>query len=277
MKNYKILGFIIGCHSCAACYIVNGEIIANIEEERLVRIKTHIDFENDFERYPVQSIENLIQRHGMELGQIDYFTSFLPLKTAIEIFRATYNFDIPEHKYIQIDHHEAHSILSYYMSGFQDDTLVFCCDASGGENRYSSKTYVGTKGKLHFIDGINLKHRSFGHFYACLTELIGFKRLKDEGKVVGLSGHGTIWNDLYFAWQDVLQVIGTKTNEDNHIHECGEIYLDMYKKYFSLIGSKYWKTKSAIEDIAYAGNYYLSNGLLNLYKIFMQRHRILKK
>jgi predicted NodU family carbamoyl transferase len=31
---------------------------------------------------------------------------------------------------------------------------------------------------------------SIGMYYCALTELLGFKRLKDEGKIVGLAGHG---------------------------------------------------------------------------------------
>ena len=264
MKNYKILGFIVGAHSCGACYVVDGKIVANIEEERLTRIKGYVDFENDFERYPVKSIDHLINRFGLNLNEIDYFTSFLPKNIGIDIFRAMYNFHIPESKYIHIDHHEAHSILSYYMSGFQEDTLVFCADASGGVNYYSSKTYLGSNGKLHYLDGLNLKHRSLGHYYACLTELVGFKRLKDEGKVVGLSGHGKFWPELYNAWSDVLRIEGTKTNEDNHPVESGEIYLDMYKKYFEFVGSKYWKNKGAIEDIAHTGQVLFEHRVIEL-------------
>jgi len=264
MKNYKILGFIMGAHSCGACYIVDGKIVANIEEERLTRIKGYVDFENDFERYPVKSIDHLINRFGLNLNEIDYFTSFLPKNLGIDIFRAMYNFHIPESKYIHIDHHEAHSILSYYMSGFQDDTLVFCADASGGVNYYSSKTYLGSNGKLHYLDGLNLKHRSLGHYYACLTEFVGFKRLKDEGKIVGLSGHGKFWPELYNAWSDVLTIEGTKTNEDNHPVESGEIYLDMYKKYFEFVGSKYWKNKGAIEDITYTGQVLFEDRVIEL-------------
>jgi carbamoyltransferase len=264
MKNYKILGFIVGAHSCGACYVVDGKIVANIEEERLTRIKGYVDFENDFERYPVKSIDHLINRFGLNLNEIDYFTSFLPKNIGIDIFRAMYNFHIPESKYIHIDHHEAHSILSYYMSGFQEDTLVFCADASGGVNYYSSKSYLGSNGKLHYLDGLNLKHRSLGHYYACLTELVGFKRLKDEGKVVGLSGHGKFWPELYNAWSDVLRIEGTKTNEDNHPVESGEIYLDMYKKYFEFVGSKYWKNKGAIEDIAHTGQVLFEHRVIEL-------------
>ena len=277
MKSYKILGFIVGAHSCGACYMVDGKIIANIEEERLTRIKGHVDFENDFERYPVRSIQHLIERYGMDLSQIDYFTSFLPKQTGIEVFRAMYNFEIPQDKYIHIDHHEAHSILSYYMSGFQDDTLVFCADASGGVDFHSSKTYLGSNGKLKYIDGLNLNHRSLGHYYSCLTEFVGFKRLKDEGKIVGLSGHGKFWPELYKAWGDVLKIEGTKTNLDNHSIESGEVYLDMYKKYFEFVGSKYWKNKGAIEDIAHTGQVLFENRVVELVRNLHQKAPHTKK
>lgn len=271
MKSYKILGFIIGAHSCGACYVVDGKIIANIEEERLTRIKGFVDFENSFERYPVKSIQHLIERYGMDLSQIDYFTSFLPKQTGIETFKAMNNFQIPEDKYIHIDHHEAHSILAYYMSGFLDDTLVFCADATGGVNFHSSKTYLGSNGKLKYIDGINNNHRSLGHYYACLTELVGFKRLKDEGKIVGLAGHGKLWDDLYHVWQDILKIEGTKTNLDNHYVESGEIYLDMYKKYFEFVGSKFWKNKGAIEDIAHTGQVLFENRVVELIRNLHQK------
>ena len=277
MKSYKILGFIVGAHSCGACYMVDGKIIANIEEERLTRIKGHVDFENDFERYPVRSIQHLIERYGMDLSQIDYFTSFLPKQTGIDVFRAMYNFEIPQDKYIHIDHHEAHSILCYYMSGFQDDTLVFCADASGGVNFHSSKTYLGSNGKLKYIDGLNLNHRSLGHYYSCLTEFVGFKRLKDEGKIVGLSGHGKFWPELYKAWGDVLKIEGTKTNLDNHPVESGEVYLDMYKKYFEFVGSKYWKNKGAIEDIAHTGQVLFENRVVELVRNLHQKAPHTKK
>jgi uncharacterized protein YlzI (FlbEa/FlbD family) len=59
--------------------------------------------------------------------------------------------------------------------------------------------------------------------------------------------------ELYSAWQDVLKIEGTKTNLDNHSIESVRFYLDMYKRYFEFVGSKYWKNKSAIEDIAHTG------------------------
>lgn len=266
MKKYKILGFIIGAHSCGACYIENGQVVAVIEEERLSRIKGHDDFENDFERYPTLSINHLVDRFGLKFDEIDYFTSFIRKEDGIGVFKAMKNYQIPEEKYIEIDHHEAHAILSYHMCGFQDDTLVFCADASGGLNGHSSKTYLGTNGKLQFLDGLNLKRTSLGHFYAALTELIGFKRLKDEGKVVGLSGHGKFWQDLYNEWNDVIKIDGTKTGYDDHTIDSGQVYLDLYQKFFSFVGSRYWKNKAAIEDIAHTGQVLFENKVIELLK-----------
>jgi carbamoyltransferase len=264
MKEYKILGFIAGAHSCAATYIVNGKVIAVVEEERLTRVKPHVDYENNFERYPMQSLNCLINRYGLKYEEIDYFTSFFPMQTAIDIFKAVSKYEIPRNKYIHIDHHEAHAILSYYTSGFQDDTLVFCADASGGANLHHSRTYLGSKGKMYYIDGIDNSRKSLGHLYAALTEFLGYKRLKDEGKVVGLSGHGAIWWDLYHAWKSVIEIEGTKTSLDNHKIELGGVYYDLYSKFFNLLGSKYWKTKNVIHNIAHTGQFLFEEKVVEL-------------
>lgn len=266
MKDYKIFGFIAGAHSCGAAYIVNGKVVAVIEEERLTRIKPYVDYENDFERYPNESIKCLIDKYGLKFDEVTYFTSFFPIDTALGIFKAMFGYDIPRDKYIYIDHHESHATLSYYLSGFQDDTLVFCADASGGVNGHSSRTYLGSNGKMYYLDGIDTTRKSLGHFYAALTEFLGYKRLKDEGKVVGLSGHGAMWWDLYNIWNSVLEIEGTKTSKDIHDVEAGGIYLDLYTKYFSFVGSKYWKNKSAIQNIAYTGQLLFENKVVELIK-----------
>jgi carbamoyltransferase len=103
-----------------------------------------------------------------------------------------------------------------------------------------------------------------GHFYAALTEIIGFKRLKDEGKVVGLSGHGTFWEGLYKIWDDVIKIEDTQTDKDNHDVELGGVYLDMYTSFFKMVGSKYWKAKHTIQDMAYTGQLLFENKVVHL-------------
>ena len=271
MKESKILGFIAGAHSCGTCFVKNGEVVAVVEEERLTRIKPYVDFENSFERYPIKSMQCLQERYGVRFEEMDYFTSFFPYQTGMEIFRAAFLYEIPKEKYIHIDHHEAHAILSYYTSGFHEDTLVFCADASGGVNGHSSRTYLGTRGRLEYLDGITTKRKSLGHFYAAITEFVGFKRLKDEGKVVGLSGHGRIWPNLYSAWSEAIKIEGCQTDADNHPIEAGGIYLDLFTKFYEVVGSKYWKFKGAIEDIACTGQTIFEEKVIELIRNLHKR------
>lgn len=262
-NKYNILGFIGGAHSCGAAFIPKDKDVIVIEEERMNRIKVWKDYEADFERYPFDSITTLIERHGLILEEVDFFTSFIPYEECLNIFLKTFGFYLPFHKFVKTDHHQCHAISSYLFSGFKEDTLVFCADASGS-NGYSSKTYIGSNGYMSFVDGITTKKKSLGHFYAALTEIIGFKRLKDEGKVVGLSGHGTFWEGLYKIWDNVIKIEETSTDNDSHDVELGGVYFDMYNSFFKMVGSKYWKAKHTIQDIAYTGQLLFENKVVHL-------------
>ena len=260
--NYNILSFIAGAHSCSVAYIKKGELIAVLEEERLVRIKPYVDFEANIDRYPKLCIESLISRYGLELNEIDYFVSFLQYEQSIPIFDM-FNFTIPPNKFIKYDHHQAHAATAYYLSGFNEDTLVFNADASGG-NGYNSKMYLGVNGDLKYIDGNTNNRTSLGHFYAAITEICGFKRLKDEGKVVGLSSHGILWEELYNRWKDLLRIEGTKTNLDEHHIESGGIYQKLNFAIFHEFGSKYWKSDDCKKDIAFTGQFIFEQKVVEL-------------
>lgn len=271
----KILGVTAGAHSCGCAYIDLSKDFETIilEEERLCRVKPYIDYENDFERFPSESLFCLVTRHNVDLNKIDFFTSFLPFEYIENIFKII-NIDgfVPsKEKFIRIDHHESHAVLSYYLSGFNDDTLVFCADASGA-NGFSSKSYWGRHGNMTCIDAITTQKRSLGHYYACLTEMLGFKRLKDEGKVVGLSGHGNFWEGLYEGWKDVLRVEGTQLCPDIHEIECGGIYLDMHKKLYEHIGSKNYRQKYGYQDMAYTGQLVFEEAVCELVTNIRNKH-----
>jgi carbamoyltransferase len=262
-NTYKILGVIGGAHSCGVAYINGNEKPIVLEEERLNRIKVWRDYEADFCRFPNDSVVCLMERYGVNFDDVDYFTSFLTYAEVKAIFFDTIGYHVPEHKFIKVDHHQAHAAASYYFSGMQGDVLVFCADASGA-NGYSSKTYIGQNGDMRYVGGISTKRKSLGHFYSALTEFIGFKRLKDEGKIVGLSGHGQFWQALYDVWDSVIEIQGTQTDADTHEVELGGVYLDMHNTFFKMVGSKYWRSKSTLEDIAHTGQYMFENKVTHL-------------
>ena len=277
MKASKVLGFIAGAHSCGTAYAVDGKIVAVIEEERLTRQKTYVDFENNFERFPTSSLHSLTTRHGVVLSEVDLFTSFFDYETAKSIFKTISGVEIPKEKYVQIDHHEAHAYLSYHLSGFQEETLVFCADASGGVNAHSSRNYVGKDGKMTYIDGIKTDRISLGHFYAALTELLGYKRLKDEGKIVGLSGHGALWKELYDAWSPILTILDTQTAFDHHKVEAGGVYQSLNARFYNFVGSLYWKSKGALQNIAYTGQRLFEDKVVELVRNYSKKAPYAKK
>jgi carbamoyltransferase len=272
-SSYNILGIIGGTHSCGVAYVEKGNIVAVLEEERLTRVKPWKDFEADFWRYPLQGLHLLKTKYNVNFDNIDYVTSFLEYTVIRDMLKATIGFDLPEDKFIKTEHHETHCALAYYLSGFKDDTLVIAIDGSG--EYHSSKYYLGSNGEMKYIDGISIYQNSLGMFYAAITELLGFKRLKDEGKIVGMAAHGNLRQDIYDALDKVITIEGLQTNQSKYPGSDsagGDVFLNTYKNFFEVVGSRCWKNPQIIKDIAYTAQLVFENKILelmdNLHKMY---------
>jgi len=258
----KVLGITGGVHSCGLALIEDGKPIFAFEEERFTRIKTYKDFEQDFHRYPLQSLDWAKKKYSEHLKNIDYIAGFLPKERFAEpMLQGIGLKDITNAPYIEVSHHEAHCNLAYYLSGFQEETLVISMDASG--NYHSAKYYLGKNGNLQYIDGIDLTKKSLGHYYAMLTEFLGFKRLKDEGKVVGMASHGHYDSELYNIFNQCITVNGYSTDLDNSTEiVLGGVYKDFYNLFFTKTGSKaFWLNKN---NIAYNGQLVFEEKILQI-------------
>jgi carbamoyltransferase len=272
-SQYNILGIIGGTHSCGVAYVEKGNVVAVLEEERLTRVKPWKDFEADFWRYPLQGLHLLKTKYDVNFNNIDYVTSFLEYNVVKNMLKSTIDFDLPEDKFIKTEHHETHCALAYYLSGFKDDTLVIAIDGSG--EYHSSKYYLGSNGEMKYIDGISIYQNSLGMFYAAITELLGFKRLKDEGKVVGMAAHGELMKDIYDALDKVVTIEGLQTNKSNYPGSDsagGDVFLNTYKNFFEVVGSRCWKNPQTIKNIAYTAQLLFENKILelvdNIHKIY---------
>jgi carbamoyltransferase len=280
-SSYKILSIIGGQHSCGLAYFENGEVKVVLEEERLVRIKPYVDLHNDFFRYPLAAITELIHRYNVDVNSIDYVTSFLEYPIVRDMLKAICEYDLIEEKFIKTEHHETHCALAYYFSGFQDDTLVVAIDGSG--EHHSAKYYLGSQGKMEYIDGIGLDRYSIGMYYSALTELLGFKRLKDEGKVVGLAGHGNFDPAYYPIFKEALSLddgIHTKksTFPDPYDLSGGGVYEEIFTNFFKLMGSRIdWKRDNHRKNIAYCGQLALEETVLEILNTLHNKYPHIKK
>jgi carbamoyltransferase len=261
----KVLGITGGSHSCGLCLIEDGKIIFSLEEERFTRIRTYKDFYNNFGRYPLECLATALIKYPEHMKNIDYITGFW--ENIEGMAEAIGLRNITQAPYIKTSHHEAHCSTAYYLSGFQEDTLVVSMDGSG--TNHSAKYYLGSNGNLTYIDGIDFNNKSLGHYYIMLTEFLGFKRLKDEGKVVGMASHGHFEEQLYEIFNKSITIDGLSTDEDYPIpYTSGpmlsKIYRDFYDNFFSIRGAGFYKSPQNLYNIAYNGQLVFEEKILSV-------------
>ena len=191
----------------SACIIVDGKLIAAIEEERINR-KKH------YSGYPIESIKeclNIANKKDLEITDIAFntkpssnlfskgiffFKNFSYKKNLfserikkkinvkkqlIEKFKL--NKDV---KFHYIEHHLAHIASGFYPSGFKDASGL-SIDGSGDFVTLAISECKNNK--INITNKTNFPN-SLGIFYHAMTQFLGFKNYGDEYKVMGLAAYG---------------------------------------------------------------------------------------
>ncbi len=100
----------------------------------------------------------------------------------------------PDAELFFYNHHEAHALPALFYTDW-DDALLVTADAGGDNIDYSHSHFAN--GRLTTIyggDGLLLRPTpidSLGRLYGAATDALGFKSLRHEGKVTGLSAMGS--------------------------------------------------------------------------------------
>lgn len=87
---------------------------------------------------------------------------------------------------IAVDHHLAHAASAYYLSQ-KDPCLIITADGTG--DGLGAAAFIGKNGRLRKITQTSSLHAP-GNYYSAVTSLLGFKRHRHEGKVLGLAALG---------------------------------------------------------------------------------------
>ena len=196
----------------SACLVVDGKLIAAVEEERFRRIKHWAGF-------PIESIKYCLKSQNISIDQIDHVA--INRNTTANLFKkALFAFaKRPSLKHINdrlknaskigdikaalceglgikseelkvqihnVEHHIAHLGSAFYVSPFQNASVV-SVDGFGD--------FVGTLWGTGEANNIVVKHRTFfphslGLFYHAFTQYLGFPQYGDEYKVMGMSAYG---------------------------------------------------------------------------------------
>jgi carbamoyltransferase len=195
--------------NASAAVIVDGRLVAAVEEERLNRVKYAAGL-------PARAIQFCLDSAGAKLSEIDHIAiprdprarmstklrySMRMPKFALDRVRVMKRFsgmredlakafDIaPESiraNFHRIEHHTAHLASAYYVSPF-DEAAVLSADGLGD---FGSAMWANGEGpRMHMLGDIRFPH-SLGMYYTALTQYLGFWKFGDEYKVMGLAAYG---------------------------------------------------------------------------------------
>jgi len=197
----------------SAALLVDGRLVAAVEEERFTRIK-HAS------GTPVEAIRWVLEHAGAKAADLDHVafsksphahrarraghvlvhaarTRHLPLQRLTarrrflsldEEIRAALGGPVSsELRTHYVEHHPAHISSAFYASEF-DEAAV--CSIDGLGDFVSMAWGTGRDRRLDVSNRVFFPH-SLGYFYTAVTQLLGFPNYGDEYKVMGLAPYGS--------------------------------------------------------------------------------------
>jgi len=204
-----ILGINAYHANAAAAILVDGRLVAAVEEERLNRVKYAAGL-------PARAIQFCLDQAGAKLTEVDHiaiprdpwarlgtklrFAVRMP-KFALDRVRVMRRFtgvredlagafQLPSEKiraqFHRIEHHTAHLASAFFISPF-DSAAVLSADGLG--DFASSMCAAGEGPKMRTLGEVTFPH-SLGMYYTALTQYLGFWKFGDEYKVMGLAAYG---------------------------------------------------------------------------------------
>ncbi|MEX2130175.1 MAG: carbamoyltransferase N-terminal domain-containing protein, partial [Pseudohongiellaceae bacterium] len=204
-------------HDPAAAIFIDGDLVAAVEEERLVRRKHAKDMT------PYRAARFCLQQAGVKatdvnlvaisLAPISLFSParwhyarrhyYAPDRAVDSIFNGNRRYrryvkdvkglldklSIPWRtvKIVPVQHQLAHASSAYHLSGWKEKTAILTID-SRGEYATILLAY-GENGRIHKIKEF-FDPDSLSGMYAAMTDYLGFEILDGEFKVMGMSPFG---------------------------------------------------------------------------------------
>ena len=166
----------------AACAILrDGELVAAVEESKLVRRRTHT---GDGDPLPEQAIAACLQLAAAKPEQVDAVAVVRPIPDTE--FHLKLRMQFPASRIVLLEHHLAHAASAFYASPF-DDATVLTLDR-GSDFRCGSR-WQG-RGTHLTLEAEHYLPDSLGDIYGRVTELLSMDSNADEHKVQWLSVTG---------------------------------------------------------------------------------------
>ena len=206
-----ILGINAHHADAAAAIVIDGKLVAAVEEERIRRVKHWAGFPsaaikycleaagvasiNDVDHIAVNRAPNarMLQRVRFLILQrpsIGAVKRRLANRAKIQDLRAeiaeAFKLDSVKPTLHNVEHHRAHLASAFLVSPFDDAALL---SVDGFGDFVSSMWGAGRGNRVEPMGEIGFPH-SLGIFYTAITQFLGFPHYGDEYKVMGLAPYG---------------------------------------------------------------------------------------
>jgi hypothetical protein len=167
--------------------IVDGKLVAAVEEERFSRVKKHVRL-----GYPFKAIEYCLKAAGIrfqDLSDIAIESRVVHHRHLLSALESAFgSFTAKPHL---VGHHMAHAASAVFASPFDEGSFIVV-DAHGGVAGNGITTLAGGfKGNaLEVLEEIWSPY-SLGLAWAYVTDALGFNKQTDAGKVMALASYST--------------------------------------------------------------------------------------
>lgn len=227
-----ILGINAYHANASAAIVVDGRLIAAVEEERLNRIKYAAGL-------PSRAVQYCLEAAGVKLTDVDHvalprdpwarlgtklrFALRMP-RFALERAKVAARFGgikeelaaalelDPESiraQFHRIEHHRAHLASAFFVSPFERAAVL---SADGLGDFASTMWGVGEGSKLRIAGSVAFPH-SLGMFYTAMTQFLGFRKFGEEYKVMGLAAYGSpAYRDEFRDITEAERPLGVRLN-----------------------------------------------------------------
>ncbi len=207
-----ILGLNAFHADAAAALLIDGKLVAAVEEERFTRVKHCAGF-------PARAARWCLEDAGLAPGDLDhvalsrdpranlgrklrwlirhgtpayYLKSRLKNAAQVVGVRDTLSRALGagpgelRAELHNVEHHQAHVASAFFVAPFEDAAVL---SVDGFGDFASTMLAVGRSNRFDVLDRVLFPH-SLGCYYTAVTQWLGFPKVGDEGKVMGLAPYG---------------------------------------------------------------------------------------
>jgi carbamoyltransferase len=212
MKRTCILGINAYHGDASAALVVDGQLVAAVEEERFNRLKHWAGFPKESIRYCLEAgkvspkdldfVGISFQPRSNFLRKVGFVATHLPSPRSVldRLKRQSKTIGLekqladalgvdsvgPTTNVVRIDHHATHIAAGFLVSPFEESAVL---SVDGMGDFTSTLTAFGRGTSWTNLDRVYYPH-SIGFLYSNITMYLGFPHYGDEYKVMGLAPYG---------------------------------------------------------------------------------------